>query len=68
MWQFSKTFAKRPTKEAFRKLIKANESNAAKAAIAEHYAEGFKEALTWEKKKRHRGKKLNLTREEAGKA
>jgi hypothetical protein len=68
MRQFSKTFAKRPTKEAFRKLIKANESNAAKAAIAEHRAKGFKEALTWEKKKRRRGKKLNLTREEAGKA
>lgn len=68
MRQFTKTFAKVPTKEAFRKLIKANESNAAKAAIAAHRADGLKEALQWEKKKRCRGKKLNLTGEEAGKA
>jgi hypothetical protein len=68
MRQFTKTFYNAPTKAAFRKLIKANESNAAKAAIAEHRAEGFKEALLWEKKKRRRGKKLNLSGEEPGKA
>jgi hypothetical protein len=49
-------------------LAKANKSNAAKAAIAEHCVVGLKEALEWEKKKRRRGKKLNLSREELGKA
>jgi hypothetical protein len=68
MRQFSKNFVKKPTKVAFRKLAKANKSNAAKAAIAEHCAAGLKEALEWEKKKRRRGKKLNLFREELGKA
>jgi hypothetical protein len=57
-----------PSKAAFRKLTKANESNAAKASIAEHRAEGLKEALQLEKKKRRRGKKLNLIREPLGKA
>ena len=68
MRQFNKTYAKNPTKEAFRKLTKANETNVAKASIAEHRAEGLKEALKLEKKKRQRGKKLNLTGEPSGKA
>ena len=66
--QFIKTYTKNPIKDIFRKLTKANETNAAKASIAEHRAEGLKEALQIEKKKRHRGKKLNLTGEPAGKA
>jgi dipeptidase len=66
--QFTKTYTKNPIKEAFRKLTKANETNAAKASIAEHCAEGLKEALLIEKKKRRRGKKLNLTGEPSGKA
>jgi DDE superfamily endonuclease len=45
MRQFSKIHAKNPSKAAFRKLTKANESNAAKASIAEHRTEGLKEAL-----------------------
>jgi len=48
-------------------LAKANKSNAAKAAIAEHCAASLKEALEWEKKRR-RGKKLNLSGEELRKA
>jgi len=68
MRQFTKTYYKAPTREAFRKLTKANESNAAKAAIAVHRAKGFKEALSWEKKKRRRGKKLNLLGDVHGKA
>jgi hypothetical protein len=68
MRQFTKTYAKNLTKDTFRKLTKANETNTAKASITEHRAEGLKEALQIEKKKRHRGKKLNLTREPAGKA
>jgi len=66
--QFSKIYAKNPSKVAFRKLTKANETNAAKASIAEHRAESLKEALQLEKKKRRRGKKLNLTGEPSGKA
>jgi hypothetical protein len=68
MRQFSKNFVKKPTKAAFRKLAKANKSNAAKAAIAKHRVAGLKEALKWEKKKRRRGKKLNLFGEELGRA
>jgi hypothetical protein len=68
IWQFIKIYTKNPIKDAFRKLTKANETNAAKASIAEHRAEGLKEALQIEKKKRRCGKKLNLTGEPAGKA
>ena len=53
---------------AFRKLIKANETNAAKASITKHCVEGLKEALKLKKKKGQRGKKLNLTGEPSGKA
>ena len=45
MRQFTKTYAKNPIKDVFRKLTKANETNVAKASIAEHRAEGLKEAL-----------------------
>jgi hypothetical protein len=68
MRQFIKTYTKNLTKEAFRKLTKVNETNAAKASITEHRAEGLKEALLIKKKKRRRGKKLNLIREPLGKA
>ena len=66
--QFNKAILKSPSKEMIRKLIKANEINASQAAIAKHQVEGLKEALVIEKKKRKRGKKLNLIREDAGKA
>ncbi|KAL5331065.1 hypothetical protein ACEPPN_000594 [Leptodophora sp. 'Broadleaf-Isolate-01'] len=49
------------TKEMIRKLIKANETNAANYAIAEHRAKGLTEAIRIEKKKRKRGKRLGLT-------
>jgi hypothetical protein len=68
MRQFSKIYINNPSKLAFRKLTKANETNTAKASIAEHRAESLKEALQLEKKKRRRGKKLNLTGEPLGKA
>ena len=61
MWAFTKIYAKNLTKEAVRKLVKANEHNSARAAIVEHCLEGLKEALQLEKKKRRQGKKLNLT-------
>jgi len=68
MRQFSKIYINNPSKLAFRKLTKANETNATKASITEHCAESLKEALQLEKKKRRRGKKLNLTGELSGKA
>ena len=68
MRQFNRKFAKKPTTEAWLKLMKANEMNAALASIANHRAEGLKEALIDEKSKRRRGKKLNLTGEPSGRA
>ena len=65
MCAFNKTYSKIPTKQALLKLAKANEYNAARGSIAEHQAEGLKEALQIEKKKRQRGKKLNLLGKEA---
>ena len=66
--QFSKIHNRRLLKEAFRKLIKANEMNVARASIIEHRVNGLKEALQMEQKKRRRGKKLNLVREPSGRA
>jgi DDE superfamily endonuclease len=68
MRQFSKIHTGRPTKEAFRKLTKANEVNATRASIAKHRVNGLREALLMEQKKRRRGKKLNLIGEPSGKA
>jgi len=68
MRQFSKIYTKNLSKLAFRKLTKVNETNAVKASIVEHRIESLKEALQLEKKKRRRGKKLNLTGELSGKA
>jgi hypothetical protein len=68
MRQFSKLYTRAPSKLAFRKLTKANETNAARASIAEHRAKGLREALQMEQKKRRRGKKLNLAGEPSGRA
>jgi len=68
MRQFTRLHSKNPSKEAFRKLVKANVTNSALASIAEHRAAGLKEALVIEKSKRRRGKKLNLSGESSGKA
>jgi hypothetical protein len=45
MRQFSKIYINNPSKLAFCKLTKANETNAVKASIVEHRAESLKEAL-----------------------
>jgi DDE superfamily endonuclease len=68
MRQFTRAYSKNPTRDAFQKLAKANEMNAARALIAEYRARGLTEALQLEKKKRQRGKKLNLSGESPGKA
>jgi len=68
MRQFTRLYTKNPSKEPFRKLVKANETNSALASIAEYRAEGLKEALKMEKSKRQRGKRLNLSGEPSGKA
>jgi hypothetical protein len=64
--QFSKVHNGRLIKEAFRKLTKVNEVNSTRAQIAEHRANGLREALLMEQKKRRRGKKLNLVGEPLG--
>ncbi|PMD26312.1 hypothetical protein NA56DRAFT_341993 [Hyaloscypha hepaticicola] len=66
--QFSKLHSGIPSKLAFRKLTKANETNAARASITEHRANRLKETLQIEQKKRRRGKKLNLVGEPSGRA
>ncbi len=48
MRQFLKLHTRAPSKLAFRKLTKANETNAARALIIEHRANGLKEALQME--------------------
>ena len=68
MRQFTRTYTKNPTKEAFRKLTKANKTNATLTSIAEHQAKGLKESLQMEKKKKHQGKKLDLSGELSDKA
>ena len=45
MRAFTLAHGKNPSKEAVKKLLKANEHNSARASIAEHRAEGLKEAL-----------------------
>ena len=63
--RFQKHFANNPTKELQRKLFKANLTLAAEREIAVHRAAAFKRALTLEKTKRKRPKRLNLLGEEA---
>ncbi|KAH6690810.1 hypothetical protein BKA61DRAFT_585041 [Leptodontidium sp. MPI-SDFR-AT-0119] len=60
MRQFKHAYDRNPSKLLFRKLIKANETNAANLAISEHCAKGLVEAIQIEKKKRKRGKRLGL--------
>jgi hypothetical protein len=47
-----------------KKLLRANETLLARTAIAEHRARNLQQALQIEKKKRKRGKKLNLADKE----
>jgi hypothetical protein len=63
--QFHLIYAKNPTKALQRKLFKANMTLAAEREIANHRADGLKRALTLEKTKRKRSKRLNLLGEEA---
>jgi hypothetical protein len=62
---FQKDYLKHPTNAKRDKLFYATKRLAAARSIAEHCAEGLKEALSQEKKKRTRGKRLNLRGKEA---
>ena len=53
-----------PTKQKLALIFRANERLAAQHSIDKHEKEGLIEALQLEKKKRSRGKKLNLLSEE----
>jgi hypothetical protein len=57
---FKQEFQRNPFKVMIRKLMKAAETSSAEREIANYRASCFKEALEIEKKKRQRGKKLNL--------
>jgi hypothetical protein len=53
-----------PSTVKLKKLIRANETLLSRTSIAEHWARNLLQALQIEKKKRQRGKKLNLAGEE----
>lgn len=54
------------TKEAFKKVIKANEILMSKLSIAEHRTAGLSETLRTKEKANRRGKRLNLAGEPSG--
>jgi Skp family chaperone for outer membrane proteins len=58
--KFQKAYWDDPSKAKLKKLFRANETLAARTSIAEHRARNLQEALQIEKKKRQRGKRLNL--------
>jgi hypothetical protein len=62
--RFQKSCLQQPTQVKLKKLLRANETLLARTAIAEHRARNLQEALQIEKKKRQRGKRLNLAGKE----
>ena len=63
--RFQKDFLRSPTAAKQQLLFKANERLAAEYSIAIHRYRGLEQALQLEKRKRQRGKRLNLVGEEA---
>lgn len=63
--RFQQDFARSPTALKQQLLFKANERLAAEHSIAIHRCRGLEQALKLEKRKRQRGKRLNLLGEEA---
>jgi hypothetical protein len=63
--KFKKELKIKPSLLLIDKILKANETLHARAKIAEHRCEGFREALKDEKKKRKRGKRLDLKGDES---
>jgi hypothetical protein len=62
--RFQKSCLQQPIQVKLKKLLRANETLLARTAIAEHRARNLQEALQIEKKKRQRGKRLNLAGKE----
>jgi hypothetical protein len=62
--QFQISYQANPTNEKLQLLFKANERLAAQHAVDEHTKRGLIETVKEEKKKRQRGKKLNVLGEE----
>jgi hypothetical protein len=60
-----KAYQKEPTTQLFTFIMHANLRLAASNSIAQHTIGGLVNALKMEKKKRNRGKRLNLVKEEA---
>jgi hypothetical protein len=57
---FQLDYKRAPTEEKLQKLFKANEVLATQHAVDEHVKKGLIETVTVEKKRRKRGKKLNI--------
>ena len=60
---FYVAFEDSPTQRRVNKVFKATETIATKISILEHENHGLREAIILEKKKRKKGKRLNLYRE-----
>jgi DDE superfamily endonuclease len=63
--RFQEDFLRSPTAAKQQLLLKANERLAAEHSIAIHRCRGLEQALQLEKRKRQKGKRLNLVGEEA---
>jgi hypothetical protein len=63
--RFHKSYLRSPTIAKTKMLLNANERLAAEHSIATHVIRGLEQAIKLEKRKRRKGKKLNLLGEEA---
>jgi hypothetical protein len=62
--RIQKTYRKTPQSPILQKILRANDKLAARHEIDQHLIQGLIEALRYEKKRRKRGKRLNLLGEE----
>jgi hypothetical protein len=62
--RIQKTYRKAPDSLILQKILRANDKLAARHEIDQHLIQGLMEALRYEKKRRKRGKRLNLVGEE----
>jgi DDE superfamily endonuclease len=63
--QFQRSFRNAPNSPTVAKLLRANEVLAAQHSVDQHVVKGLQQALNNEKRRRNRGKRLNLIGEEA---
>jgi hypothetical protein len=62
--RIQKNYRKAPESPILQKILRANDKLAARHEIDQHLIQGLMEALRYEKKRRKRGKRLNLVGEE----